>query len=136
MKTRTTFTIASVAMCFVLSAISISGQMNGSFEDGVALNSGFETVYAPSTSTVNFWTVENIDYIGDYWEASDGMRSVDLNGNYTMGRVGQTLATSAGFTYQITFDMSGNPDGGPLEKTMDVTAGGTTTGYTFTTGSN
>ena len=103
---------------------------NGSFEDGAAIENG---AFATVTTGITGWTVisNDVDYIGDYWQASEGLRSVDLNGLYVQSGVSQTIATTPGHTYQITFDMSGNPDGGLGAKTMSVNAGTTTSNYTY-----
>lgn len=68
---------------------------------------GFFTIFAGQTDIFD-WTVglHSVDYIGDYWEALEGERSVDLNGHRT-GEISQTLATTPGITYQVSFDMSG-----------------------------
>ena len=78
------------------------------------------------------WTVSSgtVDYIGTYWQASNGARSVDLNGGNT-GAISQTFPTVPGLTYNVTFDMSGNPAGGPALKTMNVSAGGASTAYSY-----
>jgi choice-of-anchor C domain-containing protein len=111
--------------------------VNGSFEMGVDTGGSFVTLPAGSNG-IDGWTVGGygVDYVGPYWQASDGVRSVDLSGP-NAGSVSQTIDTVAGHTYQVTFDLSGNPDGGtgnkiavisisgslPLIQTYTVTAG-------------
>ena len=55
--------------------------------------------------------------MGAYWTASDGNRSIDLNGfvgtgAVASGSVEQRFSTVAGQRYLVTFDMAANPDGG------------------------
>jgi len=94
---------------------------NGSFEAGPTPGS-FVTLNNGDTS-ITGWTVVNgdIDYIGSYWLASDGTRSLDLlNGNNTVGGIAQTFDTAGGQLYHVDFDMAGNPDGPPVIKNLDV----------------
>ena len=105
--------------------------LNGSFENGAAIPGGFLELVAGSTA-INNWTVfgsgvKVIDYIGPYWQASDGNRSLDLNGNPGPGGVEQSIATTIGQPYLVTFDIAGNPDGGPVLKYLAVSAIGNTT---------
>ena len=61
-----------------------------------------------------------LDYINNYWTASDGAASLDLSAG-NAGSVTQTLSgLNIGQSYEIIFDMSGNPSGGDDEKTMRV----------------
>ena len=105
---------ATLALSISLStAVSISAQtiVNPSFEVGPG---GFVNGYVESVTGAGItgWTVDsgNVDFIGIWWDASVGGKSVDLNGN-TPGQISQTLSLIKGLTYQVSFDMSGNPDG-------------------------
>jgi choice-of-anchor C domain-containing protein len=108
---------------------------NGSFEIGT-LSGSYTTLYAGSTN-ISGWTVDtgSIDYIGSYWQASQGSRSIDMNGYYQAGAitVAQSLATVAGQQYRVTFDMAGNPDHGGQVKSLQVSAAGQSAAYTFDT---
>jgi len=76
-------------------------------------------------STMGPWTVtgDSVDLIGNYWEApTAGGGSLDLDGN-DPGGVTQTLSIGPGH-YDLSFFLSGNPDGAPSEKVLDVTVGG------------
>jgi hypothetical protein len=67
------------------------------------------------------WNVTGggIDLIGTYWNGPPiGGNSVDLNGN-SQGGISQTFFASAG-VYTVGFYLSGNPDGQPSTKTIDV----------------
>ena len=99
---------------------------NGSFETGV-LTGTQSTILAGDSTSIPGWTIVagSIDYLSDgYWEASDGVRSIDLNSGLDIGSVSQTLTTIPGHTYKVLFDMAGNPNGPDL-KTIDVAVNGT-----------
>lgn len=86
---------------------------NGSFETAtVNPGSGFVTLGGGSTE-ITGWTILGgataIDYIGGYWVAQDGERSLDLNGLET-GGIAQTFDVKPNTPYKISFYMSGNPD--------------------------
>ncbi|WP_309643729.1 choice-of-anchor C family PEP-CTERM protein [Phenylobacterium sp.] len=97
---------------------------NGGFEAGAFDPGAFTTVFAGSTD-ITGWTVgpQSVDYIGSYWQASEGSRSVDLSGNQP-GSISQTITTVSGVKYKVSFDLAGNPDAGPVLKAMAVTSVG------------
>lgn len=100
---------------------------NGSFEDG-PVPGGFLEISAsnPGLSTaIDDWVVieGSIDYIGTHWQASDGTRSIDLNGG-APGAISQEITTVIGATYAVEFDLSGNPDANRGVKTATVSATG------------
>jgi choice-of-anchor C domain-containing protein len=64
-----------------------------------------------------------IDYIGSYWQAQDGVRSIDLAGN-SPGALSQTFATTAGQAYRISYWVGRNPDGGLNPRTGFIDVGG------------
>jgi len=102
---------------------------NGSFELGTDPNlsgNGFTTLAAGSTA-ITGWTVGNvgsIDYIGSYWQAAQGSRSLDLSGDGP-GSIFQTINVVPGQTYRVTFEVAGNTDNGPDLKTLITTTGAT-----------
>ncbi|HYL65716.1 MAG TPA: choice-of-anchor C family protein [Nitrosopumilaceae archaeon] len=106
---------------------------NGSFENPNSCSSPFTTLNSPST-TITGWTVggQSIDWICGYWAASDGTKSIDLSGN-AAGSVSQDLTTIPGATYAVTFDMSGNTDGGNTIKQLTATAPGYSQPHTYDT---
>ena len=126
-------TIVAVSLAALASTAGATTIINGSFEQGPN-GSGFVELGGGSTA-IPGWTVagNSIDYITTYWQAADGSRSLDLSGSDS-GSVFQTLATTAGQKYTVTFDMAGNPDGAPVTKELSVDAGaGTAQDYAFDT---
>lgn len=103
---------------------------NGSFENGT--DPGAYATLGTGDTSITGWTVAtgSVDYIGSYWTASNGNRSIDMSGNEP-GSINQALSTISGHTYTVTFDMAGNSDGGAAVKTMSVDTGGTPTAYSF-----
>ena len=84
---------------------------------------------AAGSTAITGWTVggDSVDYIGTYWNAQSGSRSVDLSGN-APGSIFQTFDTVLGQTYQVTFFLGANGDGPPPSKTVGVSATGNATG--------
>jgi len=114
----------SLSLAAPASAVSIT---NGSFEFGPDPGS-FTTLLNGDTS-ITGWTVGGlgVDYIGSYWQASDGVRSIDLNGN-DQGSIWQQLTgLTIGQNYTVLFDMAGNPDGGGSTKIAVVSDAGSQT---------
>ena len=95
---------------------------NGSFETG-SINPGSFTFLSSGSTVIDGWTVGGaggVDYIGTYWTSADGNRSVDLSGG-GIGSVSQQLTgMTVGQEYTISFDLAGNPAGGPLVKGLEV----------------
>jgi choice-of-anchor C domain-containing protein len=120
--------------------------VNGSFETGPV--PGSFTNLASGSTAITGWTVSfgNIDYIGSLWVASDGTRSLDLEGSAGTcsinppncpGGISQTFSTVAGQQYLVTFDLAGNLSNLPVIKTVSVSAAGQSQNFTFnTTGHN
>ena len=101
---------------------------DGSFEkQAVPSNPGYTTINTPSPlGSGSPWTVASgsVDLISTYWQAEDGLQSVDLSGN-TGGSIYQDLTTTVGTTYNLSYYLAGNPDGAPTVKTLGVSAGTT-----------
>ena len=89
------------------------------FNDPAATPPGvnFQTI---TGGTMGPWTVTgSVDLIGSYWNGPvAGSNSVDLNGDF-QGGISQTFGISPG-NYVLNFYLSGNPDGNPATKTLDV----------------
>lgn len=105
---------------------------NGSFETGSCGPGAYTTIAAVNNTCIAGWTVSggSIDYIGSYWQAGEGSRSIDLSGGNN-GTISQTFATVAGRMYQVDFLIAGNPDGAPTLKGLDALAGNFTGAFTF-----
>lgn len=130
--------VAGATVLVVCAAVPLSGAhavsiINGSFEQGISNDAyGFTTLNSGDTS-ITGWTVggDSIDWIGNYWQAADGSRSLDLNGLHP-GSISQTLSgLTSGQTYAVSFELAGNPAGGPEPKTLSVAASAGSNTYTF-----
>lgn len=121
-----TLKVALISSAIALSAGASSAAnliVNGGFNVGGTLNGGFQTPGVGSSALAG-WTIYfgNVDWITGYWQSSDGDGfSVDMDGT-TRGGISQTINTVIGKTYNLTFDMSGNPDAGPDTDTLNVFA--------------
>ncbi len=104
---------------------------NGSFEVGPNPGGSFITLAVGSTA-ITGWTVivGSIDYVGPYWQPSDGARRLDLNGNQA-GGVAQTIPTVPGRTYRVSFDLAGDVVCGPTIKRLRVEAAMQTGDFEF-----
>lgn len=111
------FLVAAAMVAGAYSPASAALFTDGFFDNPGPANQPFQTINGGSTGP---WTViGSIDLIGSYWNGpSVGGNSVDLNGNF-QGGISQTFDLSAG-TYQLGFWLSGNPDGQPATKTVNV----------------
>jgi choice-of-anchor C domain-containing protein len=123
---------AAGALLLLPLAASANLVVDGGFEAQLA-SDPFQTFSA--TSTMGGWTVAagSVDLIRDYWQPAADSQSVDMAGFYQNGTIQQTIATTPGSWYHLTFDMSGNPDGPPITKTLKVNFGNTTLDFTFNT---
>jgi choice-of-anchor C domain-containing protein len=107
--------------------------LNGSFEQGPAPGSSIQL--SPGDDSINGWTVADngIGYIGGLWQASQGGRSLDMNGVADHGSIEQTFLTTPGVSYKVTFDMAGYPNPSSPLKTLRVVAAGRFKDFTFDT---
>ncbi|MCX7799373.1 MAG: choice-of-anchor C family protein [Fimbriimonadales bacterium] len=109
------------------SAQAVNLITNGSFEQAsVDPGPTFLTLSAGSTA-ITGWVVggNGIDYIGGYWNAQHGRRSVDLSA-INAGSISQTISTVAGQQYLLSFWLAANPDlpnSTPSTKVAIVSAG-------------
>ncbi|WP_256731598.1 choice-of-anchor C family protein [Sphingomonas sp. dw_22] len=125
------FIVVAIAATVLPAAANAQAFQNGGFEFGTAPGS-FSTVGAGS-GAITGWTVggAGVDYIGSYWNAGEGSRSIDLSGNGA-GSIAQTFDTILHQAYSVTFLLAGNPDGAPVVKNIDVGAtGNATASYTL-----
>ena len=123
--------IGLVAALSFGSAANAATIVNGSFENSSINPGGFTTVNAGSP-VINGWSVggASVDYIGSYWTAQNGARSIDLAGS-GIGNISQVIATVVGQLYNVSFYVSRNPDGGITPRTGFVDVGGSQTLITF-----
>lgn len=128
--------LATASIGLSSSANAVTVFQNGSFEQGLASIGQFTTLNGGDSASITGWTVggglNSIDYIGSYWTAADGSRSLDLNG-LVPGSISQTFSVISGQTYNVTFDLAGNPAGGPTPKTITSSAGATVVFSSFDT---
>ena len=105
------------------SAANAATLLNGSFEDGA--NPGSFTTLGNNSTAVDSWLVRGagVDYIGSYWKAKDGVRSIDLSA-LKGGTIQQTIAVTVGQSYRVSFWLAGNPDGGFDNKLMATSVTG------------
>ena len=128
-----TILTSALALCGAANATNLVS--DGAFNSPYA-GSGFATYGAGSS--FGPWTVTagSVDLIGGYWQSPSGVGggSVDLDGN-SPGGISQAVATGPG-RYTLMFDLSGNPDGSPTTKTVQVSIAGVTHTYTYDIGAN
>src|SRR5438552_5713504 len=90
------------------------------------------TFFAPYTG-ITGWTVTSgsVDIIfPPGWTASDGLRSIDLDG-LSAGTITQQFDTTPGTTYEVDFDLAANFYAGATIKHVLVTAPGFSQPYSF-----
>jgi choice-of-anchor C domain-containing protein len=106
--------------------------LNGSFELGPDPFPIHDIGVPAGSTAILGWTVlgGGIDLLEDPWNVSDGLRAIDLDLN-SPGGIEQTFATMAGLAYLLTFDLSGNPEGGASTKHMQVSVGDASQDYSF-----
>ena len=109
--------LSGFCMSAVLLAIGTAGAAtftNGSFESASVDPADFFIGRVAGDTSITGWRVDrdDIDYIGGYWQASNGVRSIDMDG-VQPGSISQTFDTVTGARYEVGFDMAGNPDGPP-----------------------
>lgn len=129
--------ILASLLAFAATPASAAAIVNGSFEAGFDIAPGsFRTVASGNSSAISGWTVggAGVDYIGTYWQAEAGRRSIDLSA-LNAGSVSQSLTTVIGQAYKVAFYLSGNPDGGLGQKMATVAATGYAPGsFIYTVG--
>jgi choice-of-anchor C domain-containing protein len=135
----TSFGAAAALFAVTSSQASANLISDGDFNNS---NSSFQTVNSPSTID-GVWNVTtgSVDLIGGYWQSPSGPNfpsgtngSVDLDGN-SPGGIAQSFTVAAG-TYKLSFYLSGNPDGPPPAKQVEVNVGNKDVVFTYTIGAN
>jgi choice-of-anchor C domain-containing protein len=135
-KTKTLLLGAALAAATALTAGSANAAsiVNGSFESGA--NPGSFITLGHNSTAIDGWVVKGngVDYVGSYWQAADGERSVDLSA-LNGGSIQQTIATIVGQAYKVTFWLAGNPDGGLGDKFVATSVSGDwVNSFTFNVG--
>jgi hypothetical protein len=124
-------TSIALACCAALS-LALNSHAN------LLVNGSFESYGGPGNSNIGQgltdWTISGgVDIVFStgvepyYWQAADGDVSLSLS-YFGPSSVSQSLITTAGQTYQITFSMAAEIYGGPATRTMDVLWNNTTVG--------
>lgn len=129
---KTSIAVAALALAGAAQAAGPNLVADGTFAGSAG---SFTTVN--SGGSIGAWTVggNSVDWIGSYWTPPVG-QSIDLDGN-APGAISQTLTGLAAGEYTVTFDLSGNPDGGDATKLVDVSLGGSPAQQvSFTTGTS
>jgi choice-of-anchor C domain-containing protein len=116
-----------VAVVAATPAQALTGFGNGSFETPVVTPGTFVNLGAGAS--IGAWTVSqgHVDLIGaGFWQAADGVQSVDLSGSAfpIVGGVTQSFTTVPLLKYRVSYSLAGNPAGGPTVKTGQVLANG------------
>jgi choice-of-anchor C domain-containing protein len=135
MNTKALVVSAALAVGLLTSAPAIAATNFVSDGDFSSPSGGSSFVTFAGGSSLGAWTVtgDSVDLIGSYWQSpTAGGGSLDLDGN-APGGVTQTLSLGAG-TYDLSFFLSGNPDGSPATKVVDVMIGGVTHVFDYTLG--
>tara|TARA_R110000744_G_scaffold343422_1_gene448651 strand:+ start:402 stop:1025 length:624 start_codon:yes stop_codon:yes gene_type:complete len=124
-----------IVSCLAGSAIAGTPSLiiNGSFEESSLNPGGSWSVLGGGNTSINGWITigGGIDYFGTILNASDGIHSIDINNLNSGGGIAQTFETQIGWIYTVTFDMSANMSGGPVEKIMNVSAAGSGEDFVF-----
>ncbi len=127
MRMKTNHIIGCVCgMLLILSVASSSNAQN------IVVNGSFENYGGPGNSNIGAglpgWTIGNaggIDIVfstgiePEYWQAAQGNVSLSLS-YFGPDRVTQSIATTPGQQYHLTFFMAAEIYGGPPTRTLDV----------------
>src|SRR5688572_24704848 len=106
--------------------------INGSFEQGPPPFTSHDIGIPAGSTDVTGWTIlaGGVDLLEDPWDVSDGERAIDLDFR-SPGGIEQALGTAPGRKYVLSFDLSGNPEGGSLLKRAQVAVGDALQDYSF-----
>lgn len=132
--------VATMAIFALAQVVAAAPFQNGSFETGFPITTPAPCfVILPNGSTnLTGWTV----ILGDIdWQSpacgvqsqTDGIASLDLVGDQSVGGIQQTFDTVPGQSYLVRFDLNGNFGAAPVVKPLRVTVAGVTQNYTFNT---
>ncbi len=114
----------AIVVVILAASPTMAALVNGSFEEGTANIGAWANQPAGSTNITGWDIVVSVDWIGSYYAAADGNRSIDMGASPSLGDIKQTVDVSSNTTYKITFAVAGITDGDsvndPRTKTMDV----------------
>ncbi|MFZ4688061.1 MAG: PEPxxWA-CTERM sorting domain-containing protein [Polymorphobacter sp.] len=125
--------VAATALLLAGSAQAVT-IVNGSFENGVAVTGGTTTLATDDETSLTGWKIlaDGVDYVDNtLWNASAGLRSIDLSALSTGGILQRLTGLTVGERYRVRFDLSGNPfdpAARPRDKRLLVSTSGTTPG--------
>lgn len=126
--------VLNVAVAVLLSSVPVGASAslitNGSFETANPSNA---VLIAVGGTALTGWQVfnGNVERI-NFWQASDGSWSIDLDGQPgNAGELRQSFTTTPGVTYVVTFDLSGNPGSTNDTKRLQVSADGQSATFVF-----
>ncbi len=110
---------------------------DGSFETtGTIIDTSTYVTY--QDANIGSWLVSHgsVDHVGfEQGTAFDGTHFIDLNGNAggTPGLLQQLVPTDRTRRYKVAFHLSGNPNGAPAVKQLEVTFGAVRRTFSFDT---
>jgi choice-of-anchor C domain-containing protein len=101
-----------ISLLPVLASTAVHANLitNGDFEADIgSVASGGYTVVASGATTITGWSVSgsSVDLIRNAYGAPTSV-AVDLHGTPGPGKLSQSFSVTAGTTYQLGFDLSGN----------------------------
>lgn len=116
--------IASLMLFAAMPAAATNLLVNGSFEDGPLLRTD-PLILAAGSTALPGWDLPTgfpffpggIELTASAWNASDGVRSIDLAGTGP-GAIQQGFATTIGQTYRLSFDIARNQNGLPSQNIL------------------
>jgi hypothetical protein len=113
--------VASLMLFAAMPAAATNLLINGSFEEGPFLRTDPLILAAGSTALPGWdlptdfpFSQGGIELTASAWNASDGVRSIDLAGTGP-GVIQQGFATTIGQTYRLSFDIARNQSGIPIQ---------------------
>ena len=151
-----------VGMCAIVAAIGLGTAVPLAAETNIVTNGDFETPVAPSPANIlsvsgtqlDGWTIQGngvmdvtnknfVDGASTTFPVYSGNQALDLN-SLQPASMTQDLTTVAGSTYHVFFALTGVPPvplnecpaGSVLDKSLTVSAGGTSHDYTFSPDAN
>jgi len=128
--------VLSSALIGVGIVLAQGSVQNGSFETGTLTGpiAPFYQTLGVGATNIPDWNIVGgtIDYSASaIWLASDGDKSLDMDGLSLPGSINQQITTDPGQVYEVKFDMAGNPAGPPIVKKLQACAGSTCQTFTF-----